>query len=502
MEEEEKKSKTSKIIITVSVIIIFVIMIGIILYFGIYTINKINENQQENTIENNKTNTTNMNTIEENITNEEIIDDQNEELDKTFGKIEIVWLDRQNNIISEPLAPVNKGLTPIKYVEGSGKFTVTNSDDIEWYNYEDKRWANAIDENKNYFVWIPRYAYKIVYYSDSHYTKRIGYCDSRGLLKINQDKKTLTRIKNNSTGLQEVGNHYIVAPAFMKDTASGFKNGGWDINISGMWVAKFEMSMELNGENVSTENESIGNVVVSDIVKAVSKPSKSSWRNLTVGKAYYNAFQFDRNRESHLVKNSEWGAIAYLAYSKYGRDTYRLDENKSLNYITGGSKIDTEVFIYNHDQSTTGNATGIYDISGCAWEFVAAFINNGYQRLEMYGGKEENYIYADTINSKYKTIYNNAKTDNGNKMYDKVYAYQNYDVNADKRGDAMFETSLNGYGSSSWNTNSSFYMQQDIPYLLRGGDFESRTSAGLFSYNGSNGSANAGEGFRVILICE
>lgn len=27
--------------------------------------------------------------------------------------------------------------------------------------------------------------------------------------------------------------------------------------------------------------------------------------------------------------------------------------------------------------STTGNITGIYDMSGCAWEYTAAYINNG-----------------------------------------------------------------------------------------------------------------------------
>ena len=130
----------------------------------------------------------------------------------------------------------------------------------------------------------------------------------------------------------------------MKDTASGFRNGGWSDNISGFWTSKYEMSMETNGQNVVTEDKDLGNVLLSDSIKAVSKPTKSVWRNINVGNAYNVAYNFNRDLESHLTKNSEWGAIAYLSYSQYGSDGETIENNESDSYISGNSTNELEVY--------------------------------------------------------------------------------------------------------------------------------------------------------------
>lgn len=56
-----------------------------------------------------------------------------------------------------------------------------------------------------------------------------------------------------------------------------------------------------------------------------------------------------------------------------------------------------------------------------------------------------------------------------------------------------------GYGNESFNSNSSFFMQSDIPFLIRGGDYHGGATIGLFSFNGYNGSSNSAEGYRVVL---
>ena len=56
-----------------------------------------------------------------------------------------------------------------------------------------------------------------------------------------------------------------------------------------------------------------------------------------------------------------------------------------------------------------------------------------------------------------------------------------------------------GYGNNSFNSNSSFFMQSDIPFLIRGGDCHGGTTEGIFSFNGYNGSSNTAEGYRVVL---
>ncbi len=493
-------SSTTKTIFLVIGVILFVIIIGAILIFAFAGNNNPEEGNNTNTStqakispEVEKARTVVDNTILENT--------NNQKLDRRYGRIEVVWLDMDNNIIETPLEPKLNGLTPIKYEASKSGFVKTDIYDMNWYDYSEKNWANAMDENGSYFVWIPRFAYKITYYRTSSYTEEIGYLDARGFLKL-ENSGDLTLIESPVAGLKEAGNHYIVHPVFMQDTSSGYKNGGWDIDIPGFWTSKFEMSMEENGVHIETENELLGNVQVTDTIKAVSKPSVTSWRNINVGNAYYNSYMYNRDLESHLMKNTEWGAIAYLTVSKYGYANNLVSINKNQKYITGGSKTPTEVFNYYGIESTTGNATGVYDLVGSAWEYVAAFINNGYPRMQEFGGKDENYLTENYKNTKYKTVYSNNQSDDGKGKYNKTMATLNYESNYNKRGDATYETSNSGYGSDSFNSNSSFFMQEDIPFMIRGGDFASNTAAGVFAYNATSGQTNASNTFRVVLVCE
>ena len=172
--EENKDDKFLKIIITTIVIIIllFAIIIGIV-----FTINA-SRNSESNTIdgveENNSISEEELNRIAELETaiDNTIIENETEEFEKKFAKVEVVWVDNNNNIILEPLKPILKGMTPVKYADNKVDFVETKENDKDWYNYNEKRWANAVD-NGSYFVWIPRFAYKIAYYSDSNYTSII-----------------------------------------------------------------------------------------------------------------------------------------------------------------------------------------------------------------------------------------------------------------------------------------------------------------------------------------
>ena len=296
----EKKNNLAKIIIvTLVIIIIFVLILT-----GIIIITNSNNNEPDELLHNFTQNTSieeekeNLILDEENIT---IIDNEKEEINRKYGRVEVIWIDENNNEVNEPLKPNTNGLTPVKFDSTSVRFIKTNENDIAWYNYNNSLWANAIDSNESYFVWIPRFAYRIIYYSNSQYTKIIGFCDGRGIMKLNDDE-TLTRISKNNTGIRETSNHYIVAPAFSKDTASGYRNGGWDKELSGIWVAKYEMSMETNGKHTETSNSQIGNVQINEEIKAVSKPGVSSWRNINIANCFLNGYNYNRSRDSHLIK--------------------------------------------------------------------------------------------------------------------------------------------------------------------------------------------------------
>lgn len=491
----EKNKVNNKIIIITSVIIIILLLITVLLILLGNNINKeTSNNKLENIIKQDKQEEENDRILQnENIL---IIDNPNETLNRKYGRVEIVWIDEKNNLISEPNSPYLGGLIPVKFNTKTTLFEQTDEKDNEWYDYSIQKWANAINEDGSYFVWIPRYAYRIVYYSNAQYSKVIGYCDGRGITKLNSDG-SLTRIVANNTGIRELDNHYIIAPAFLKDTASGYRNGGWNKDLTGIWVAKYEMSMENNKSHVETINSQVGNIETTDNIKAVSKPSVSSWRNINIKNCYLNSYNYDRTRDSHLIKNSEWGAIAYLSYSKYGTNSRNITVNTNEEYITGGTNVEKSVYISNKSQSTTGNETGIYDLVGGAWEYTANYIDNGYSGLKEYGGETQNDIYGSR-NSKYKTVYAHDKTDKTTD-YNLVFSNRNYALSLKIRGDAIYESSNSGYGNDAWNTNASFFPQSDIPFFIRGGDYHGGTGMGLFSFNGYSGSTNSGETFRVVL---
>ena len=492
----EQKSNPTKIIIVTAVIIIVFVSIIVGVMFAVSS----NNNEQNKILQNLVQNAIQEEEEENTILDEKniiITDDQTADFSRRHGRIEVIWIDENNNEISKPLKPNLNGLTPVKFDANMVRFIQTTSDDDNWYNYDLNLWANAVDSNGSYFVWIPRYAYRITYYSNSQYTKVVGYCDGRGIMKLNEDN-TLTRICTSNTGIRETANHYIVAPAFSKDTASGYRNGGWDYDLPGFWTSKYEMSMETNGVHTETINSDIGNVQINEEVKAVSKPCVSSWRNINIRNCYLNGYNYDRNRDSHLMKSSEWGAIAYLAYSQYGRNGKIITQNSSSGYITGGTTSEESLYLSNGNQSTTGNSTGVYDLSGGAWEYVSAYIDNGYYGLADNGGTTSEDLYGSN-NSKYKTIYPHNSNDDGDD-YEERYSLDNFSLVYRYRGDALFETSDSGFGNDSFDNNTAYYLQSDIPYLIRGGDYNSGMGAGIFSYNGYSGASNSSESFRVVLI--
>ena len=109
------------------------------------------------------------------------------------------------------------------------------------------------------------------------------------------------------------------------------------------------------------------------------KPNVSSWRYATISN-HFTSIQNAKttyginNADSHMMKNMEWGAVAYLKQSKYGLGTTDIAVNTNSSYYTGGGTSDA--YKTNVAQSTTGNIYGVYDMSGGAWERVMGNMKN------------------------------------------------------------------------------------------------------------------------------
>lgn len=215
-----------------------------------------------------------------------------------------------------------------------------------------------------------------------------------------------TNIPTDNTNIQvktTAGNYnWLIHPCFQDGTSNDFKNGEWDEEITGIWVSKF-LASETNG---NLESKPGNKAIISQTINSMFEKS----RNATYG---VNNVNFD----SHLIKNSEWGAVAYLTYSKYGRNTTKVTSSSA--YTTGNN------YLNNVLASSTGNIYGIYDlVGGTPYNRVAAYFEG-----TIYGDYGDKLIEAE---KKYKNVY-------------KEYSQEVY-------GDALYETS-----SEASNTNSGWY---------------------------------------------
>ena len=220
---------------------------------------------------------------------------------------------------------------------------------------------------------------------------------------------------------------------------------------------------------------------------------------------YTYSLNYASAKNSHMTKNSEWGAAAYLEFSQYGRNGHEVDINNSSSYITGNGGGSTSASsettnAYNTKigakASTTGNIYGIYDMSGGAWEYTAAFNDTDTNNYENYYGSSfaattnSSTKYATNSSTKYATKYsNNTTTGYGTKIYE-----------VGKIGDGTKET-YSKSSSYSWNPNNdyAYFAYSGVPFFRRGGYYNSGTYAGVFCSYYYYGISFGTGSFRVVL---
>ena len=365
------------------------------------------------------------------------------------------------------------GMTAIKW--NGSTWVNTTGDDTEWYDYSNKKWANAKTSDGSMWVWIPRYAYQITTNYHNGGSGVSGNINIKFMKGTTNEAADGTTSWNNSSG----SGNWNIHPAFT-----------YGSTVPGIWVAKFEASQSDAGANAADYQNSTGGK--SGIIKI--QPGVNSWRNITMNDIYSKCLSYNTALNSHLMKNSEWGAIVYLAQSTYGKNS-KVWINPNSNFITGqagtsvsaGSTTSTYAYTdttYGVNASTTGNITGIYDMSGGAFDYVAAYVNNG--KLKGYGS---NLVNGE---AKTKDIYNKGLND---------WLSNNYEAAASIYGDAIYETSLsNNYYDGSWYGEYSSFPNSYNAYFIRGGTYNRESIGGLFDFSGTDGDAHSIRGFRPVLI--
>ena len=463
------------------------------------------------------------------------------------------------------------GMSAIKFTEPTdsteGKDEkVSDSSKNDWYNYSEKKWANAKTTNDgSMWVWIPRYAYKI---NKSNQTFDVVFLVGTTDNYYDKDGKLQTAKRQTSeTDIPDATKDYVVHPAFTNESNIGYVNGGWKKELTGIWVSKFEAGYA-GGNNKAEQKDS--NVNYSQSTSWVwsgeagtssdsSQPARNfyevygskttaikypTFQGLTYSMNYINhsdAFSISRaltddnniyklsNKEtdSHLIKNSEWGAVSYLGQSQYGLNGTNIRINnltlnnsvKTIYAVTGyaaktlqdgDTKLEDarpvssteKVYKWTEKErqtaSCTGTIYGIYDMSGGAWERTAAIVNNGNENLNTYGKAIMNAL-NNGKSSEYVTVYPTGES-KGQSLDDA--SKSNYVANTKIYGDAIRETSTAGLGQTSWYSDYSYFVGAYAPFFARGGHYWSTSGAGLFYFYRSDGHSIYNVGFRSVLVAQ
>ena len=402
--------------------------------------------------------------------------------------------------VAEPV--LKDGLIPVKLSDDG---TVTYADTSKvWYNYCDKVWANAVILNsgasykvgdtikesdiQSYFVWIPKYKYKL--WNTGTASKNIHEIDIVFDTTDTTDISGVsckTPMTSGSSGNCKNG-EYMTHPAFIS------------MGVNGFWAGKFETGYK--GATSATAAQ----VNSSDSSKIIIKPNSYSWRNSTVMNMFTASYNYKRAMNSHMMKNTEWGAVAYLSHSKYGINA-EVNINNNSSYKTGYSALpstnqqtypgtygdgNTYNNAYNTSigylATTTGNISGIYDMSGGAHEYVASYMSGQLGSSGFSATTLANY------DSKYYDVYSSSST---------MTSYQ-YRILGDATGEmGPFKTYLDGDNNSryhnSWYGDLSRFVDSAYPWFLRGGHYDHGVLAGQFYFYRGTGGAYTYIGFRLVL---
>ncbi len=426
------------------------------------------------------------------------------------GKATITYIGKEITIYdtsgaNEPVLASN--MIPVYYDETNSVWKKANTNNIDknnpWYSYNSSgeykgMWANAVtvkdtnrqtylnaepgiaismDDITTMWVWIPRF-------------KAVTPSNYNGGTQAKPNAIDVTFVKSNETAID----------AFTFGTKQ----------LSGFWYGKFEIGGTL-ASSCTNETCNVSNIVV--------KPNVSSLRSQKVSSFFYaarsmeqtgNSFGFVSSEvDTHMSKNSEWGAVAYLTQSIYGRCTNsttcsEVYINNSSGYYTGRSggnvsgntpingtytdqtsttKYNTYGF-YTYDDyllnyntntkgnkvsgkgtgaSTTGTIYGIYDMSGGTWEYVMGIYN--------------------------KTI----KLSGFSTLPDNKY-YNNYTATS-YTGHALTET-------KKWYSDYANFVDTSYPWFGRSGSHDDGESAGVFYSFSNRGDLSSNYSSRLVISNE
>ncbi|MDO4271752.1 MAG: hypothetical protein Q4C83_02100, partial [Candidatus Saccharibacteria bacterium] len=334
-------------------------------------------------------------------------------------------------------------------------------------------------------------------------------------------------------------------------THPAFTFGNRELN--GIWVGKFETTGRRGTPTVKPNQQAgVGEFIGTNYSTAknigVEDADNTGGNTISGGitQNYHNLNSYN----SHMLKNSEWGAVTYLSASSYGAGVNNIQPNnatpristggvfKWLLGITGcGPSADGKLGTYSDGTtmgtttiesptacsqdisrayngslgqlaSTTNNIYGIYDMSGGSAEYVMGNLTSQEDITE-----PSNNTMMVAARSPYVDLYKvdpNGFGVNSNNPGSKPawsnssdFRYSNNDVCTWETcgGQALHETKLAQSTTSynqSWGDSYTYFSYGNSRWLRRGGYAGSGT--GIFATEYDIGGLNDAYGSRAVMI--
>ncbi len=405
-------------------------------------------------------------------------------------------------------------MVPIKYENDNWVVADTKE---KWYDYDAKEWANAVVLNttKNvgdtvseseidlWYVWIPRYKYQLFNADNGSVNEQeiqIKFesgTDTTGIVKCTDNISGTDGTTSSETCTNASNGAWYTHPAFTLGTQE----------LTGFWVGKFEVSGSTSKITIKSNVTSLRRQTVSSFFTAIQNINTT----------------YNLNGDSHMMKNMEWGAVAYLSHSKYGinEEVYINNSNSFYTGRSGGnvggstntvatqypsSSTSSNIYynygyytydgkIVNYDgsigdyasdrtlgtkASTTGNIYGVYDMSGGAWEYVMGNMVNSSGTF---------YSSSAGFSTPPDSIYYDSYT----------YGISYTTHSRGKLGDATKET-LKTFGSNSggWYSDYAYFPSTSDSWFYRGGYCLNGSNAGLFSFDDLAGGGSSNRSARAV----
>ncbi len=396
------------------------------------------------------------------------------------------------------------------------------------------------------WVWIPRYKY-VIFNGNNETSEeqeiKIQFehgIDKTGTVSCTENILTANDSSSSETCTDTTNGSIVNNKSTYTHPAFTFG----EEELTGIWYAKFEMSTDqtsacatsqsnancdkvhdniyvkpdqisLRYQNVANEFQSIRNMELFNNIHGFNQKETATTSSQTGEITNDN-----NNIDIHMQKNMEWGAVTYLAYSKYGKygnslytgiykrvykNNWYQNASSVYTYKTGYSG-----YSYNANSSTT-NTTSYNDLtdlgSGKGYKGAGASTTGTvYGIYDMNGGAYD-YVMGNQVNTS-GAFYSSSAGFTATplaKYYDKysynTSYYSKESISRGRLGDATKEmtkayTSGNG---GSWEGSYRYFLDSSYPWFKRGGNASTSNYYGITNSGNYNGGSYDNYSSRPVL---